>query len=123
MSVDETDSMVELLRDWAAPPATPGPWFIGDELQNDDVVVTSGVNSSGTWVATVKYTDLADEEGDDAMTVRNANARLIAAAPDLYEALSALWGVVLDEMDQGIVWPEELVSKVRGALDVALNGR
>lgn len=117
--------MVERLRARAVP-ATAGPWYVGDEMRNDDVVITAGPYSSGTWIAVVKAVELDDEGNrlpDDQTMVRNANARLIAAAPDLYEALSALWGVVLDEMNQGIVWPEELVSKVRGALDIAWNGR
>jgi len=60
---------------------TPGPWVIGK--QDHDVVMVD--TTSGTAICDV-YVD-SDE--------RPANARLIAAAPDLLEALEAAHGYLV----------------------------
>ena len=60
------------------PKFTPGPWLIGEDQCVDEtwsIVTTSG----GSIIANVN--DRHD---------RKANAHLIAAAPDLYEALEKL---------------------------------
>lgn len=62
---------------------TPGPWVVGPA---DDTVVTH-LGADGQ-----RYT-VAEIDGDynqpETWPVMEANARLIAAAPDLYEALVA----------------------------------
>ncbi len=63
---------------------TPGPWRLRDDLMIfhpslDGVAIA---NLTGAFVPANGYHDHADE--------RAANARLIAAAPDLLEALKAL---------------------------------
>lgn len=60
---------------------TPGPWVIGK--QDHDVVMVD--TTSGTAICDV-YGDSDD---------RPANARLIAAAPDLLEALEAAHGYLV----------------------------
>lgn len=64
---------------------TPGPWFIGDA--NKPSEYTHGIQAGDFIVA-----DLCD----DAHTAgtRRANARLIAAAPELLEALKGLLNVI-----------------------------
>jgi hypothetical protein len=72
--------------------ATPGPWFCGDEDEDTagveyiDVHAGSYGDRSYTTIAHVQ----APWAGDDWQALDNAtraNARLIAAAPDLYDAL------------------------------------
>lgn len=70
---------------------TPGPWHC------DDVHPDSGsimIGSAKDWVCVMchKPDDYAAERGDDEENERQtlSNARLIAAAPELLEALSKL---------------------------------
>lgn len=72
----------------SAPGTTPGPWRVDDEHDTDAVSIVGrpawkarrfGVD--GEW-------DVCNVEQDTADS--KANARLIAAAPDLYDALEAL---------------------------------
>ena len=65
---------------------TKGPWTVGsrvaygwDVYQNDDVL---------TWVGVVHDGSLLEDNATD--NEAEANARLIAAAPDMYEALREL---------------------------------
>jgi len=54
---------------------TPGPWLFSSYKSGNSVIVIDGKEFD---VATVNYPN------------RDANAHLIAASPDLYEALDAL---------------------------------
>ena len=78
---------------------TPGPWLVqaGDEWA-DGIVTLEGHNENGTpmyWTV-ASYNRRRDEA--------DANARLIASAPDMLEALCALvlgidaGGATLDDM-------------------------
>lgn len=67
----------------SAPAFTPGPWAIvpyGDE-RNTNLVIHSDPQNRVCFMATPGQNRAEDEE-----TIE-ANARLIAAAPELYEAL------------------------------------
>src|SRR5689334_16515126 len=68
---------------------TPGPWTVEDPLSDTFMIVPAGVPTSH-WVsiALIPRDDEPDDFGPviDA-THQIANAHLIAAAPDLYEAL------------------------------------
>ena len=64
---------------------TPGPWFVGWENtichgsgRFNEIPLSTGW-IEGCW------------QGDDATEESIANARLIAAAPELYEALDRIW--------------------------------
>lgn len=68
---------------------TPGPW----DMRDDDKRIAIGV---GLVEGPDGY-DVAEVYADDCPSeVAEANARLIAAAPDLYTALEALqrWGIL-----------------------------
>ena len=76
---------------------TPGPWsvphFADDDTQCNCGYVLAEYGGMGA-IATVHVCkemrgDWGDDEGPDAVSAR-ANAHLIAAAPDLYEALADL---------------------------------
>lgn len=66
---------------------TPGPWVVEDPFDFELSVVANGDQAPGDWtfIAGCKLPD----EDDHNITGReaHANARLIAAAPELYEAL------------------------------------
>lgn len=87
----------------SAPKFTPGPWraYQANATSVGDAVWHNG----GRWaVSTVHIPNFEQEE---------ANARLIAAAPDMYEELEAL------ESARGIVGLEECVALARVALTKA----
>lgn len=73
---------------------TPGPWAIKPMIDEDQVGIFSGPGASrGDWGGgyaggSPRYVAVADKRDTPAETL--ANARLIAAAPELLEALEAL---------------------------------
>jgi hypothetical protein len=72
---------------------TPGPWFVGPSLEPDGNCLAAPVMGLDAFVAHVLF----DDEGDSEAT---ANARLIAAAPDMLEALEA-WHLYDSRDDSG----------------------
>lgn len=74
----------------AAPASTPGPW-----LRNGDAIQSKG----GTWIAARgEYLPEVSRQGQTAGEWE-ANARLIAAAPDLLAALDKLCGYIERDME------------------------
>jgi hypothetical protein len=69
---------------------TPGPWEAGPNphglYSNDWVVRPAGEFPHGEWIA--------DVGAGTTNPIRRANARLIAAAPEMYEALKAAKGAL-----------------------------
>lgn len=81
---------------------TPGPWSIDpDDMAADEgSVFTIGIGTDDTNVATVSaFTLLMNDDGSvspgeatqSGLEEARANARLIAAAPDLLQAAEAAW--------------------------------
>ena len=66
---------------------TPGPWKVGYKNESGRYI-----EAPDGYVAVVHYWSRSDEEME-------ANARLIAAAPDLLEAL--IWMVENDDTNEG----------------------
>ena len=63
---------------------TPGPWELASISQSGHLGIRAGSGTSGRHIA-----DLTDLFGDPmTTTVDHANARLIAAAPELIKALA-----------------------------------
>jgi len=103
-----------------AAPWTPGPWtchFGDDEIACDCRYVLAEYGGMGS-IATIDVCQKMDSDwGDDngpSVEVAKANARLIAAAPDLYAALemAKLWLDVDGRFDmQGI---NAALAKARG---------
>ena len=96
---------------------TPGPWLIqrGDEWA-DGIVTLHGHNEDGTpmyWTV-ASYNRRRDEA--------EANARLIAAAPELLEALKELIAAVdaIGERPSGELTPRALLEAL---FDAALGAR
>ena len=70
---------------------TPGPWRISDEIYIRDA------SRNGAYIAEID--PMTDFEGNEAEA--DANARLIAAAPALLEALQALYDDYKQLADSG----------------------
>lgn len=64
---------------------TPGPWFL---LESDGVLQISDSEKHGNKAAIVHWAGF--DAGDKTKKAKRANARLIAAAPDLLDALEAM---------------------------------
>jgi len=80
---------------------TPGPWEIGDLDRNDQRQVIA----DGRLICVGAHECLASQEAS-----MEANARLIAAAPDLYVALKAVLALYGPSSEYGyearIVWQQ-----------------
>ena len=79
---------------------TPGPW----KLDDDDAVI--GITDDGGNIVC-----LGPEGWEKSMARWEANARLIAAAPELLEALQSIVG----ELDEGEVWGSS-ITKAKAAI-------
>ncbi|WP_226552947.1 hypothetical protein [Celeribacter naphthalenivorans] len=93
---------------------TPGPWRVGSDLEKiclngDDKFTTNG------WAKCVAKVTSPEWMGG---TQAFHNANLIAAAPDLYEALSVVLDAADDRLTDGL--GHELPPMVRGKIEAAL---
>ncbi len=85
---------------------TPGPWGLCDDRKDGVSVITSG-GDDGRSIAFIELVDVSEPELE-------ANARLIAAAPDLLAALEAM--VAADEHG----WPVNMGGSARDAANDAI---
>ena len=74
---------------------TPGPWIYDGKMSGGDLLISARVDpeNSQTYIAPVAFV-----EGDWTNGIAEANARLIAAAPDLLTALEAMTAASVDPM-------------------------
>lgn len=72
---------------------TPGPWKIEIERVNDIITVHRVMSEKGRLVATIYQGD-SKETGSLRLSSELRNAQLIAAAPDMLEALETLTAIV-----------------------------
>lgn len=88
---------------------TPGPWTVS---------VSGGdryIDSCDGWIAEVNCWPTSPIKLVPRGSEKHiANARLIAAAPDLYEAL---WAILYADQENAV--PDEIHAKARAALDKA----
>jgi len=90
----------------AAPKFTPGPWTLMAGMP------TNVLNLGGLRVAR------CDFDGDFNSVNAHANARLIAAAPDLYAALTCILNRYVELVDCGNCgWDIEKEREVTAAID------
>lgn len=97
---------------------TPGPWDYDDI--NKEVFASCEEHESG-WVALIAGNDSEDRPLPESMML--ANARLIAAAPDLLEACTSALGTIqylLSNSDNG---PAENCLEVLAAAIAKAEGR
>jgi hypothetical protein len=92
---------------------TPGPWEIRDDNLGCKEIVAGFSNDSEGWdgrlfTVNVGYTHGLENEGEDA-----ANARLIAAAPDM---LAALRAVIFQTIQGKVLERDACVTAARSAI-------
>lgn len=69
---------------------TPGPWELQDPMGNEELWVVEQGRQPYNWRCIATVTIVGGEIGDITPTEGSANARLIAAAPDLLAALEEI---------------------------------
>ena len=74
---------------------TPGEWYQSHRKQNDGMYSTQVYDKEGETICTLEWYPV-DEGNGVTSTAREANAKLIAAAPDLLEALKSLQAILCD---------------------------
>ncbi len=92
---------------------TPGPWnYLYDGRGDHTIVDAYGRVLAVTWGVPI---DRGTEE---------ANARLIASAPELLEALEDVESKIMDYEARRINWrPEDFLMRVRAAISKARGGQ
>ena len=87
---------------------TPGPWRYWRANKSRSYRIFAG----GFPLANI------NSAGSRSATAPNANARLIAAAPELYEALLMAFGYLCQEIpaQQSAGWQHEMLEEIRTAL-------
>lgn len=98
---------------------TPGPWFVGERGRNSAGIEIGPRYRDGYGINSIAYVE--DEAHEDlSLDEEDANAALIAAAPNLLEALEQ---IVLDLEDEDCGVPvSEMVKTARVAIAKARGG-
>lgn len=94
---------------------TPGPWEIAFETFDNDGAPETAIQALGGRA----FVAFALEFGPNNPQMREANARLIAAAPDLLEALKKIVKSLADQDDEGMIEHVYLMIKARAAITKA----
>lgn len=92
---------------------TPGPWH----LRNNDLCVAYSDGELVSYIANVQEATLCPEHGN-----AQANARLIASAPELLEALKAMHKRFITE-SEWITASDEVLERENIALIAKAEGR
>lgn len=85
---------------------TPAPWIISEE--NGMIIGIWPSDKSGPYVAAVRYSD----NPKATLEIAKANAKLIAAAPELLEALEYI--VNNQDMDSSVKKAIAAIKKAKG---------
>lgn len=98
---------------------TSGPWHVVPYGDGDSLVICS--DEAGDWRIAFMATMIGPEEIDGPI---RANARLISAAPDMYEALTdlitsleATWRngfAAIDDVQKEVEWAKAALLKAKG---------
>lgn len=84
-----------------APPYTPGPWFAERQVSRQGESLGWIVNHANGRIGWSSYATATPNEGEGAPHAQGgANAHLIAASPELYEALKGLVEGVTQEVNE-----------------------
>lgn len=102
---------------------TPGPWSVEYDERESGHVIRMGEAIETPWSfpseQIIRYDHTISPDDDDEQeqfATADANAHLIAAAPDLYEALEAVLRDVGAEKDFGFQDVDDIYTKARAAL-------
>lgn len=84
---------------------TPGPWYVGEANRFSNKTSHIGIHAE-EWIVAEVQTDIAELPGE-------ANANLIAAAPDLLEELKEVltWATV-----EGIALRQQEIDSIRAVI-------
>lgn len=97
---------------------TPGPWFQSHREKPDGMWSTEVYDAAGETIASLAWYPVPHDGG--VRTAREANAHLIASAPEMYAALTTVTEMLADQRDYvlGNAYPEEYaaVEKARAVL-------
>lgn len=95
---------------------TPGPWQVGMAFDNygETEIAIEHMTPAGNLVVAVALGGL---QGQD------ANASLIAAAPDLLAALQAIVKSLVDQDDEGMIEHAQQMIDARAAIAKATGGQ
>lgn len=105
----------------SAPAFTPGPWAVGFSDGSGKTYITAGDHPARNDVPVVVVSGAEDDWGFTHGVQNPDDARLIAAAPELYSALRAFVAAVEDDVEPlpGTKWYLELTA-ARAALAKAV---
>ena len=92
---------------------TPGPWFV--DRHGAPTVYAESLNGGGM------LQEVAACGSTEVWTHQEANARLIAAAPELLEALQSIVRSLSDQDDEGLIEHAEPMIAARAAIAKALG--
>ena len=96
---------------------TPGPWLSASVL-SQETGYGWDINANEIWLGTV-FNSHQGHEGFPADDVGEANAHLIAAAPELYAALEALKPWIKDQIEE--IWTDYGAAIQEGATFSPMN--
>jgi hypothetical protein len=89
---------------------TPGPW----QVNSNDPLHVCDADGESRGCSPIAFVQV----GNDGRWTAKANARLIAAAPDLLEALKEAFQAFAHDAD-GPVWADSTIAKARAAIRAA----
>lgn len=100
---------------------TPGPWACLDQTESGDTFVDDCVRSVSKRAGSGDIVCLSPEAGGFEKSAERweANARLIAAAPELYDAVAAVIAATGDYLPPGGITKDEFIHRVIAATDHA----
>ncbi len=100
---------------------TPGPWSCMSESEHEGVYLDDCVHSVSKAAGRADIICLSPSHEDYELSAAmwDANARLIAAAPELYEAVAAVINATRDYLPPDGITKEEFISRVIAATDNA----
>jgi len=95
---------------------TPGPWGFGNT--SDDKKLILGDGGKGRYICSVQIHQTPRRCGYDMEKERLANARLIAAAPELLEACKHIQGMIWKRYGIKSAILEQAIAKAEDELNV-----
>lgn len=91
---------------------TPGPWVLDESMHGDNFRAVSAPNHGE--LATVVWSMEEEPLGSNANAQCRANAHLIAAAPELLEALEFLLVAHGEQLDAAFAQARTVLAKAKG---------
>ena len=97
---------------------TPGPWRVFEHSWSDTSVLADGFDH-GICLLDINHATEESQDADEALMA--ANARLIAAAPDLLASLRELVEAFVATDEEGLIEHAEPMRRARAAIAKALG--